>query len=88
MLPFEHNSVPKNRRFVAKILPMLDETRFKQLARVNWNTFRFVFDLIKSDELFVGAVIGKQHPIETQLLLVLYRVGTSGEGATLTKIAS
>lgn len=86
--PFIHHSVPKNRSFFNYVVPNLDESRFKQIARVSRSTFNFVFNLIKDDEVFDGSKSGKQHPIKMQLLLVLYRLGSSGEAATYTKIAT
>lgn len=88
MSPFVLNSVPKNRVFVNEILPRLDDIRFKQIARMNRSTFNYLINLIKNDEVFEGARSGKQFPIETQLVLTLYRLGCSGEGGTFMKIAS
>ncbi|XP_039968986.1 protein ALP1-like [Bactrocera tryoni] len=84
---FIQNSVPKSRVFLNEILWELDENRFKKITRVTWKTFDAILDLIKGDNLFNKIRSGKQFPIKTQLAIVLYRLGSSGEGATLSKIA-
>ncbi|XP_039969913.1 uncharacterized protein LOC120781747 [Bactrocera tryoni] len=69
---FIQNSIPKSRIFLNEILWELDENRFKKITRL---------DLIKGDKLFNKIRSGKQFPIKTQLAIVLYRLGSSGEGA-------
>ncbi|XP_017485674.1 PREDICTED: uncharacterized protein LOC108374204 [Rhagoletis zephyria] len=44
--------------------------------------------MIKDDDVFNGPRSCKQLPIRIQLAVVLYRLGSCGEGATITKIGS
>ncbi|XP_067633653.1 putative nuclease HARBI1 isoform X1 [Eurosta solidaginis] len=85
---FVHHSVPKSHQFLQDVWPDLDERRFRTIARVSRSTFQVLYDLIKDDEIFNGPRSCKQFSLETQLLVVLYRLGSSGEGATISKIAS
>lgn len=81
-------SVPKSQEISYKIVPNLDELRFRQLIRVNWHTFDYILDSIKDDEVFNAPNSWKQIPVKIQLMIVLYRLGSYGEGATIAKIAS
>ncbi|XP_054083341.1 putative nuclease HARBI1 [Zeugodacus cucurbitae] len=85
---FVHHSVPKSPNFLIDVLPHLDENRFREIVRVSKTTFDFIIDLIKDDEVFNGPRSCKQFPIQIQLAVVMYRLGSCGEGATITKIAS
>ncbi|XP_065356325.1 uncharacterized protein LOC135950720 [Calliphora vicina] len=87
-MPFIHHSVPKSNNFLTNVLPYLDENRFKQIVRVSWQNFHFILNLIKNDKVFNGPRSCKQFPVEMQLIIFLYRLGSSGEGASLSKIAS
>lgn len=84
---FIHNSVPKSQKFLIDVLPNLSEDRFRQIARVSWRSFLYIYELIKDDILFQGPRSSMQLPIQMQLLIVLYRLGSSGEGASISKIA-
>ena len=53
-----------------------------------WEGFKKILSLIKDDSVFDGARSGKQYSVETQLAVTLYRLGSSGEGATISKISS
>lgn len=86
--PFVLGSVPKSQHFLINILPNLDESRFRELVRVSWSNFKILLELIQTDEIFNGPRSSKQIPVSIQLMIVLYRLGSSGEGATITKIAS
>lgn len=87
-IPFVHHSVPKAQNFLTDVLPYLDEYRFKNIVRVSWQSFESILNLIKDDEVFHGPRSCKQFPVEVQLIIVLYRLGSIGEGATLRKISS
>ncbi|XP_049308660.1 uncharacterized protein LOC125777617 [Bactrocera dorsalis] len=65
----------------------IDEPRFKKITRVNWKTFDFILNLVKDDASFNQIRSCKQFPLKAQLAIVLYRLGSNGEGATLSKIA-
>ncbi|XP_055842713.1 uncharacterized protein LOC129909663 [Episyrphus balteatus] len=85
--PFLQHSVPKSNMFLENVLPHLDEDRFKQIVRVNWSNFDIILDLIKDDEIFHGPRSCRQLSVKTQLTIVLYRLGSSGEGGSIAKIA-
>ena len=87
-VPFVHHSVPKAAHFLNDIFPHMDENRFKQFARCSRTQLKTILGLIQDDKVFDGARSGKQFPIEMQLVITLYRLGASGEGATLTKMAA
>ena len=87
-VPHVIGSVPKTRKFWCEVLPELDEGRFRELVRVNWINFETILILIKNNPVFKGTRSCRQFPVSLQLLIVLYRLGCSGEGATLTKVAS
>ena len=56
--------------------------------RVNPKNFDAILNLIKEDYLLNGPRSFKQFSVKTQLILNLYRLGASVEGATIAKIAS
>ncbi|XP_067622211.1 putative nuclease HARBI1 isoform X2 [Eurosta solidaginis] len=86
---FFHHSVPKSHQFLQDVWPALDEGRFRTITRVSRSTSQVLYDLIKDDEIFNGPRSCKQFSLETQLLVVLYRLGSSGEHPlTISKIAS
>lgn len=68
-----------NNKFLSDVLPYLDEKRFTQIVRVSWENFKVVLDLIKDDDVFHGARSSLQFPVEMQLIIVLYRLGSSGQ---------
>lgn len=83
-IPFINGSVEKSQDWCSNVLPSLDEDRFRQMMRVNWNQFNIILDLIKDDPVFTE----KQFPVHIQLKIVLYRLGCYGEGASIAKIAN
>ena len=86
--PFLHHSVPKSQSFLIEVLPNLDDNRFRQFVRVNPKNVDAILNLIKDDYLFNGTRSCKQFSVKTQLIITLYRLGSSGERATIAKIAS
>lgn len=87
MVPFENGSVKKSRDIICNVLPYLDENRFREMVRVNWNTFDIIINLIKDDDVFHGPNSWKQFPVEVQTAIVLYRLGCYGEGSSKGKMA-
>lgn len=81
-------SVPKSHHFLTEVVPNLDEKRFKILTRMSWENFNKVLGMIKDDLVFNGPNSWKQFPVHKQLMIVLYRLGSSGEGNTLFKISA
>lgn len=79
-IPFVHFSVPKSKHFVEHVIPQLDDNRFKVLFRVSRNTFAKILTLICDDVAFLPKLGRPQLPLELQLMIVLYRLGTYGEG--------
>ncbi|KAF6209583.1 hypothetical protein GE061_015331 [Apolygus lucorum] len=80
-----HGSVKKSRAWCTSVLPNMDQDRFRQMMRVNWAQFQTIVDLIKDDAVFKSKL---QFPVEVQLMIVLYRLGSYGEGASIAKIAN
>lgn len=80
-------SVPKCRNFLVDVLPFYDDARFQVIARVNRQTFEYIYHEIKNDDVFSGPNSFKQFPVKIQLLITLYKLGASGEGGTLDKIS-
>lgn len=58
------------------------------MLRVNRVVFTFILNKIKSNPLFLGENASLQIPVEIQLAIVLYRLGSSGEAASIRKIAA
>uniref|UniRef100_A0A0K8VC70 Putative nuclease HARBI1 n=1 Tax=Bactrocera latifrons TaxID=174628 RepID=A0A0K8VC70_BACLA len=83
----EHE-VPKSPVWLNEILNKFDENRFRQMLRVSKEQFNKIFNLIKNDPEFNKAHSSKQIPVDLQLAIVLYRLGSCGEGAALKKIAT
>lgn len=50
--------------------------------------FEFVLDLIKDSDVFKTTNSKLQLPIDLQLKIVLFRLGSSGDGLTIRKVAS
>uniref|UniRef100_A0A336MPN4 CSON003378 protein n=1 Tax=Culicoides sonorensis TaxID=179676 RepID=A0A336MPN4_CULSO len=87
-VPFIHNSIPKSKEFINKVVPLLDNDRFKILFRISKKTFHTILNLIKDDEVFQYRGRGPyQYPVELQLQVVLFRLGSSGEAGSVTKTA-
>lgn len=87
-MPHLHGTVPKSKQFIEQVVPLYDDERFKILFRVSRQTFYTILDLIKDDPVFQSHRRGRpQYPIHLQLQVVLYRLGSSGEAASIAKIA-
>jgi len=87
-VPNVPHSVPNNNIFTREILPNVDEGRFKQFMRMNWQTFDFIVNLIQYDEVFTSLRSDLQLPVKVQLIIVLYRPGSYGEESSVVKTAS
>lgn len=79
-VPFVHGSVIKSDH-----LPNLDNERFKSMVRVDKKEFQLILNQIKDDPLLNNT--GK-HSLTEQLSTVLYKLGSSGEGASVRKISN
>ena len=82
------SKVPKNRKWFDDVLPQLDDYRFKTYLRVTREQFNIVLMLIRNHKNFHGYNSAKQFPVSTQLALVLYRLGSNGDGASVAKMAA
>lgn len=79
--------VPKSIHWREDVLSSMDENRFRQMLRVSREQFAHLLSLICSDKVFTKCT-GKQFPIDLQLAIVLFRLGSSGESASIAKIAT
>ncbi|XP_049306164.1 uncharacterized protein LOC125776685 [Bactrocera dorsalis] len=80
--------IPKSITWRLDVLSELDDTRLKQMLRVDRFQFTHLVGLIKTDEVFNRLHSCKQFSIELQVAVVLYRLGAYGENASIRKIAS
>lgn len=90
-------TVPKC-SFFTEVVPHLGERRFKTLARMSFHNFDKILTSIQQDDVFRGKNSSKQLPIYKQLLIVLYRLGSTdayykisflfgvGDGGSIDKI--
>lgn len=81
-------NVPKSFKWYDEILPDMDDMRFRMLLRCSRQQFNVILALIENNPVFHGTNSHKQFTVQFQLALVLYRLGSNGDGATLTKIAT
>ncbi|XP_037827731.1 uncharacterized protein LOC119615817, partial [Lucilia sericata] len=83
-----HLGLPKSSDWRHNVLNKFDDNRFNQMVRLNPEEFAHVLDLIQNDEVFQTICHKSQLPVELQLKIVLYRLGSSGDGASVRKVAS
>ena len=79
--------LPKSFHWHEDILTSFDDNRFRQMLRVSRSQFHFLLGLIANDEVFQKSP-ERQFQVELQLAIVLFRLGSSGESASISKIAS
>lgn len=79
-------TVPKS-SFFSQVVPQLDERRFKVLVRMSYQNFEKILTSIQNDPVFCGQNSNLQFPVYKQLMIVLYRLGSSGEANTGFKIS-
>lgn len=70
------------------MLLKFDDDRFSQMVRVRQEQFLYILDLIKGDDVFHTISNTAQLPIEIQLQIVLYRLGSSGDGLSIRKVGT
>lgn len=80
--------VPKSLSWISEVLPQLDNERFKQMMRMDRENFHYLLNKIKDDCEFHGQNSALQISTEVQLAVVLYRLGSYGDGGSIRKIAS
>lgn len=80
--------VPKS-NFFHTVLPGYDEERFRSFARMDRSSFSYILGLIQNDTVFQNqSYTANQAPVESQLLLALYKLGHNGTGSGYRKQAS
>ncbi|XP_037946997.1 protein ANTAGONIST OF LIKE HETEROCHROMATIN PROTEIN 1-like [Teleopsis dalmanni] len=82
------NSVPKLLDWHKNVLPHMNDNQFKEMLRVNREQFQHLLTLIEKSEVFQKPYSNKQLPIELQLAIVLYRLGSASENVSTRKIAN
>jgi hypothetical protein len=75
-------TVPKSNA-LAQMLFLYPEDDFKQIVRMNKDSFTRLVDLIKTHAIFHSTGRHKQHPVWVQLMVVLSRLGCDGNGASV-----
>lgn len=83
-----HLGVPKSNKWNQDVLTMFDDSRFNQMIRVRPEEFLHILDLIKDDDVFHTSPKTAQLPIDMQLKIVLYLLGSSGDGLSIRKVAT
>ncbi|XP_034486475.1 protein ANTAGONIST OF LIKE HETEROCHROMATIN PROTEIN 1-like [Drosophila innubila] len=79
--------VPKPIKWRYNILSSFNDEHFYQMLRVSRNQFAKLVYLIKGDKVFARySASHRQMPIELQLAIVLFRLGSSGGNASVRKI--
>lgn len=74
--------------WLSDVLPAYNEGRFKEVTRLTYAQFNKVYSIIKDNKEFSSDVAyKKQTPVSVQLAIVLYRLGTYGNGASVKNIA-
>lgn len=79
--------VPKSTEWISLVLPNISEDRFKMLLRMERTTFHALLSRIQPKACFNPAA-NRQHPVAIQLAVTLYRLGASGDGASIGRIAA
>ncbi|XP_050337645.1 uncharacterized protein LOC126763918 [Bactrocera neohumeralis] len=82
-----HLGIPKSCECEQTVLRKFDDNRFYQMVRVRPEEFCYILNLIKHDEVFNTSSREVQLPVELQFKIVLYRLGSSGEGQSVRKVA-
>lgn len=80
--------VPKSREWLATVLPDLDDIRFTQMLRVRRDIFNYICSKIENSPVFHGSNSILQFPVQIQLAVTLFRLGSNGESASIRKIAA
>lgn len=84
----EHPRGPPSMPHVLTVLKTERPDSFRKELRVTPFTFDRILESISHDTVFSNNSGNEQMPIEDQLAIVLYRVGHSGNGVSLDKVAS
>lgn len=80
------SKVPKNLSWYEETFPQYDAKRFRKLVRCSPIQFNVILNEIRSHKVLNGYNSQKQFTVELQLAIVLYRLGSNGQGSTVQKI--
>ncbi|XP_017468561.1 PREDICTED: uncharacterized protein LOC108360678 [Rhagoletis zephyria] len=80
--------IPKSIEWRSTVLEQFDEFRFRQMLRMTRNQFSFILSVISASPTFNNSHSLQQYPVDLQLAIVLYRLGSSGENAAIRKVAT
>ncbi|XP_017469403.1 PREDICTED: uncharacterized protein LOC108361314 [Rhagoletis zephyria] len=83
-----HLGIPKSAVWHRRVLNSFDDRRFNQMVRVRPEEFGYILNLIKDADVFKTVSHTSQLPIALQLQIVLYGLGSSGDGVSIRKVAS
>ena len=83
----QSSGVPKCRGFYDDVLFNLDAKRFQLYVRCSRQHFDVIYNKIKDHPVFHGKNSSKQFSVFFQLALVMYRIGSNGNAASVAKIA-
>ncbi|KAI9138336.1 hypothetical protein BKA69DRAFT_1127452 [Paraphysoderma sedebokerense] len=81
------SSVQKSFDWQRNILPYNDDCEFRQNLRTTKDGFQRLYELIKTDPVFRNGSVNQQLPVEIQLGVTLFRMGSDGDDASVPKIA-
>lgn len=79
--------VPRAPSRVDWLLNELDNDRFKQVLRMNRESFFEIFGLIQNHPIFKTEVKKPQTDVKIQMMVALERLGLSGNGASTGRMA-
>lgn len=83
-----HLNVPKSSQWNENVLSNFDDDRMRQMVRVAPIEFKHILCLIKEDPVFRNKNLVPQLPLDLQLKIALFRLGSSGDSASIRKIAT
>ena len=81
------NSVPKSKEFLQVVLPVLDESRWRQEIRMSKEAFKTLAQHLSQHKVFFNKAFLSQRPVELQLMVALYRLGGDGGSSSVGKIS-
>ncbi|KAJ6645256.1 Protein ANTAGONIST OF LIKE HETEROCHROMATIN PROTEIN 1 [Pseudolycoriella hygida] len=81
------SKVPKSYGFYDSVFFNLDDARFKRFVRCSRQHFSIILDKIKDHPVFHGKNCEKQFSPFFQLAVVMYRLGSNGNAASIGKIS-
>lgn len=79
--------IPKSIEWISLVLPNVSEDRFLMLLRMNRASFNALLSRIRTNECFNPAG-NRQYSVDIQLAVTLFRLGASGDAASVRKIAA